>query len=340
MLLPLGDASDLNDIAKTRCYPPQGLLRNWSHSKALGTALSNLPSQDSDECLIHHIHGIWKAPQIIAARACLNSSKPYLFSVHGMLEPWLWKRQGIKKYSKKVLFWELLAKRYMKNSSILHAITPLERDHLHALLPGSKIEIIPNAIQLNSINERVENKPRSKRFLFLGRLEPKKGIDILINAFAHSGLSPEWGLDIVGSSCSDSYLSILSNLVDKHSLCNSVNFHGALLGDRKKSFLQSAWAMVTPSHSEVVGLVNLEAAESYLPSITTYQTGLSDWTEGGGLLITPDVLQLSNALTEASCWSTEEQFDRGVASRSLVEQRYSWNHVMPLWENLYSQISN
>ena len=98
--------------------------------------------------------------------------------------------------------------------------------------------------------------------------------------------------------------------------------------------------MVTPSHSEVVGLVNLEAADSFLPSITTYQTGLSDWTEGGGLLITPDVLQLSNALTEASCWSTEEQFDRGVASRSLVEQRYSWNHVMPLWENLYSQISN
>ena len=54
----LGDASDLNDIAKTRRYRPQGLLRNWSHSKALGSAFSNLTSQDSYECLIHHIHGV------------------------------------------------------------------------------------------------------------------------------------------------------------------------------------------------------------------------------------------------------------------------------------------
>ena len=98
--------------------------------------------------------------------------------------------------------------------------------------------------------------------------------------------------------------------------------------------------MVTPSHSEVIGLVNLEAADYFLPSITTHQTGLRDWTEGGGLLISPEVIPLSNALIQASFWTSEEQFDRGVASRSLVEQRYSWKHVMPLWENHYSQISN
>ena len=335
----LGDASDLDDITTTVKCPPQGLLNKWSYSKKLKNTLSEIALSNNDY-LIHHIHGVWKAPQALAAKVCKKSSIPFIFSIHGMLEPWLWKRQGLTHYTKKVLFWELLAKRNMSNSTIIHAITPHERDNLHKLLPGCDIEIIPNAIELCSIDSCSAKTRRDKRFLFLGRLEPKKGIDILIKAFAHSGLSPEWCLDIVGPSWSDSYFNNLRNLVNKYSLCNNVVFHGALFGDKKKALLRTAWAMVTPSHSEVVGLVNLEAADNFLPSITTYQTGLSDWTEGGGLLISPDMLQLSSALTMASCWSTEEQFDRGVASRSLVEKRYSWEYVMPLWESLYSQIAN
>ena len=92
------------------------------------------------------------------------------------------------------------------------------------------------------------------------------------------------------------------------------------------------------SHSEVVGLVNLEAADYFLPSITTPQTGLSDWSQGGGILSFPDVLSISRALIEASSWSSEEQFERGVASRSLVHKSYSWDHVTPLWHNLYTQL--
>ena len=336
----IGDASDLNDVASTVRYSPNGLLRYWSHSSELETAFSDISPPNNNGCCIHHIHGMWKAPQILAAKACRKLSMPFLFSVHGMLEPWLWKRQGVTNYAKKVLFWRLFARKHMSSSSIIHAITPRERDRLHTLLPDSKIEVIPNAIQLGSINNPSNIKTRTKKFLFLGRIEPIKGVDILINAFAHSGLGPEWCLDIVGPSFSDTYLSTLQNLVHSHSLSTCIKFHGPLVGDEKKVLLQTAWAMVTPSHSEVIGLVNLEAADNFLPSITTHQTGLRDWTEGGGLLISPEVIPLSNALIEASFWTSEEQFDRGVASRSLVKTRYSWDAVMPLWESLYCQISS
>lgn len=335
----LGDASDLNDISRTVCYPPSGSLSSWSHSPGLDAALSNLSSSDNNQSSIYHIHGIWKAPQILAARSCHRSSVPFLFSIHGMLEPWLWNRQGAFHKIKKTLFWSLYAKQSISNSSIIHAITPLERDHLYALLPASRIEVIPNAIDLSPI---VPDKAssRKKNFLFLGRLEPKKGIDILINAFALSRLGPEWSLDIVGPPWSNSYLSSLKRLVHRYQLSDCIHFHGSLLGDDKKSFLESSWAMVTPSHSEVVGLVNLEAADHLLPSITTHQTGLNDWLDGGGLLVSPEVLPLSNALIQASLWSSAEQFERGLASRLLVEKRYSWSSVMPLWEDLYSTISS
>jgi glycosyltransferase involved in cell wall biosynthesis len=333
-----GDASDLGDIATIIKCVPHGFLRAWGHSPELASCLKGSTTSRKQNYALFHIHGVWKAPQALAARYSANSSIPCLFSVHGMLEPWLWKKQGIVHRLKKTLFWSLLTKDYMSNSTALHAITPLERDHLHALLPGCKIEVIPNAIDLDVLSpSRVI--ARDPKFLFLGRLEPKKGIDILIRAFAHANLNSDWCLEIVGPSWSDIYVESLQRLVIDSGLSHRVHFRGPLVGLAKQALLDESWAMVTPSHSEVVGLVNLEAAAHLLPSITTFQTGLSDWQDGGGLLVSPEVDSLSQALIECSSWSVAEQYERGLASRALVERRYSWAAVMPLWEDLYSVVS-
>jgi glycosyltransferase involved in cell wall biosynthesis len=334
-----GDASDLGDIANIIKSVPHGFLRSWGHSPELEICLKDSTTFQKQNCALFHIHGVWKAPQALAAIYSANLSLPFLFSVHGMLEPWLWKQQGIAHRLKKVLFWSLLSKKYMSKSTLVHAITPLERDNLHALLPNCRIEIIPNAIDLDALSPYCATA-RTKKFLFLGRLEPKKGIDILIKAFSHASLASDWTLEIVGPTWSDSYVESLYRLVENSGLLDRVHFRGPLVGLPKQALLESSWAMVTPSHSEVVGLVNLEAAAYLLPSITTYQTGLTDWLEGGGLLVSPEVDSLSRALIQSSSWSYEEQYERGLASRALVEKRYSWGAVMPMWQDLYSAISN
>ena len=61
-----------------------------------------------------------------------------------------------------------------------------------------------------------------------------------------------------------------------------MEFLGPVYGAEKWALIQRAWAMIVPSYSEVVGMVNLEAALCSVPSITTYETGLTDWNEGGG----------------------------------------------------------
>ena len=333
-----GDASDLSDIVKIAKLTPHGCLRSWGYSLRLENYLNKSISLQEFGHSLFHIHGVWKAPHILSAKYSAISSVPFLFSVHGMLEPWLWKQQGFAHRLKKILFWSLLARKYMIKSTVVHAITPLERDHLHALLPSCRIEVIPNAIDLVSFPPS-GFRSRDKKFLFLGRLEPKKGIDILIKAFAHASLGSDWTLEIVGPSWSDAYVELLRNLVVNSGLSGRIHFHGPLVGSAKQAILEDSWAMVTPSHSEVVGLVNLEAAAYLLPSITTYQTGLSDWLDGGGLLVSPEVDSLSQALIQSSFWSVEEQFERGLASRALVEKKYSWSAVLPMWEDLYSSIS-
>ena len=90
-----GDASDLGDIATIIKCVPHGFLRSWRHSPELASCLEDsTPIREQTDSLFH-IHGVWKAPQVMAARYSAKSSIPCLFSVHGMLEPWLWKKQGI-----------------------------------------------------------------------------------------------------------------------------------------------------------------------------------------------------------------------------------------------------
>jgi len=90
-----------------------------------------------------------------------------------------------------------------------------------------------------------------------------------------------------------------------------------------------------PSFSEVIGMVNLEAALYQCPTVTTYQCGLNDWEEGGGQLVEPEVAQLTEALLSCTQWTEDERRQRGETSLKLVEEKYSWHHVVKLWLELY-----
>jgi glycosyltransferase involved in cell wall biosynthesis len=344
-----GDASDLADVAEVLRCPPQGIGRAWSLGPALRPTLSGTLARLAGQGGVLHVHGLWTAPATLAPDLARRSGVPAVFTAHGMLVPWLWNQQGAAVRLKKAAFWRLLGAPALRQCGVVHAITPMERDELQALLPASRIEVIPNAIELASEPEvgagstRPAAPERDHLILFLGRIEPKKGADILIRAFARAvdqGLGADWRLCIAGPPWSERYLGTLQALVRDSGLGSRVEFTGAVFGAAKQALLARAWVLAVPSHSEVVGLVNLEAAAASLPSITTHQTGLWDWEEGGGLLIQPDDDALARALLETAGWSAAEQRQRGQASRRLVQRRYSWQAVLPQWRALYDDLAS
>lgn len=317
--------------------PPTGIGRYWYWGKGMLNELEDL-SRSSDSA-IFHIHGVWSAPQYLASKVAYAEKLPSIISTHGMLEPWLWNCQGLKVLLKKKLYWALMASRVYNQASILHAITPLERDHLSQLVPNVPIEIIPNAVDISKYGYIELNQNREKIILFLGRIDPKKGVDILIKAFFAASLTHEWRLIIAGPSWSDIYMKYLKELVVAFKLENRVDFIGSIFGEEKISLLKKVWVLAVPSYSEVVGLVNLEAALYGLPTITTHETGLFDWNEGGGLLISPNVEQLTSAIIQVSSWSDAEHKSRGEGSLDLVRKKYSWDVVEPMWCELYQQVA-
>jgi glycosyltransferase involved in cell wall biosynthesis len=117
-----------------------------------------------------------------------------------------------------------------------------------------------------------------------------------------------------------------------------VEFIGPIFGEAKWKWIKRAWVVAVPSNTEVVGIVNLEAAACGTPTITTFETGLTRWGESGGMLIHPNVHELAVSLRQVSAWTDSERISRGKVSRRFIEQFFSWDVVLPQWLELYESV--
>jgi glycosyltransferase involved in cell wall biosynthesis len=281
-----------------------------------------------------HVHGVFAPLQRTAVLIALKSEIPVVLSLHGMLQPWAWRQRGVFHFALKRLYWRVLLRPVLKRVQCVHVITRQEAEVCATEFPLLPQVLIPNAIDLTGHNPQQSAPARERYILFLGRLHPVKGIDLLIAAFAameHSG----YKLVIAGPEHSASYTDQLRQMVVREKLMDDVSFVSGVFGAEKFDLLAKAWVVVVPSHSEVIALVNLEAAICYTPTITTNATGLSDWDKSGGVLIDPDVVQLTNALTQATSWGMEERLKRGRQARLFVEESYNWDRVVGVWLAAY-----
>ena len=312
----------------------------WRYPRGLGKYLEKISSSPGH---ILHLHGVWQAPQWLGARAAGRHRAPALLTAHGMLEPWHW-HDGRLRRLKKLIYWYGLAYPAFRRLPLIHAITPLERDHLAAHFPGQRLKVIPNALDLSEADAFLAGEGGQAEgaeppyLLFLGRLHPKKGLEVLIEAFAQAFLRQPYRLVIAGPAATPAYAQRLEGLVRAWGLERQVTFLGSVAGAKKWQLYRHAWAFCAPSHSEVVGLVNLEAAAVETPVITTPQTGITDWQEGGGLLVPPRVDELRQALEQVFSFSEQERRLRGQKLRQLVERRYSWEVVGRQWIGLYQEL--
>ncbi|HID24234.1 MAG TPA: glycosyltransferase [Planctomycetaceae bacterium] len=287
-----------------------------------------------------HIHGVFTNIQHSVVKAAIDTSVPLLLSSHGMLAPWLWQRHSYSYSFVKRLYWNLWMKPVLRKVSYIHAITKIEATHLKQEFPAIPQILIPNVIDLNQIAEPSEKQSPEKFFVFLGRLHPVKGVDLLIRAYYQAHLGDSWQLVIAGPDFNPTYGQELRQLVVKLGLSDHVDFIGPVYGRQKYALLSKAWGAVVPSYSEVVALVNLEAAAVLTPTITTTGTGLHDWAESGGLLIETDIDSLTKALQSAAAWPLDERLRRGTQARAFVQERYSWQAVGPRWIKAYQKIAS
>ena len=136
-----------------------------------------------------HIHTVFSPLMSLAANICQIKGIPYIITPHGMLEPWSLNN----KKTKKDIYYKLLEKRNLEKASALQAIASVEKNNLHSLNVNQQLFYVPNGLNAREYNHLPSGELFREKFpettdkiliLFLARIDPKKGLDLLAPAFA------------------------------------------------------------------------------------------------------------------------------------------------------------
>lgn len=307
--------------------------KSWPFLKRLGISphMRRELARSAKEVHIIHNHSLWMLPNIYPASAIKGTNCRLVTSPRGTLSDYALNRS---RWLKKIV-WDMGQGLVLKNAACLHATSELEFKEIRQYGLKNPVAIIPNGIEIPNIQnkERLLLKPR--RLLFLGRIHPKKGIDILLRAWAIlENKFPDWELYIVGPD-NDGYLYQMQNLAKDLNI-ERVTFPGPAYGEEKCRVYQSADLFVLPTHSENFGMVVAEALANALPVIVTkgapwqgleiHECGW--WIDGGeGPLV--------ECLREALSLPKEELEGRGLKGRVWMEQEFSWERIGQMLHETY-----
>jgi glycosyltransferase involved in cell wall biosynthesis len=277
-----------------------------------------------------HIHGLWEQSTTAAVQAARALHKPYILSAHGMLESWALRNKRIKK----AIYAALAERANVNGAACLHALTHAEALDYRRFGSRSPIAVIPNGV---AIPERLDPEPFLQRFpelrakrlvLFLGRIHFKKGLDILVEAWAAAASRwPEAQLVLAGPDFEGTRAKIEA-LIAERSLQKSVFFTGMLRDELKWSALAASECFVLPSYSEGLSVSTLEAMGAGLPVIITEQCNLPDVARSNaGWIIKSNAGHLTVGINECLQNSHEANRQMGGRGRALIQEKYNWPSV-------------
>lgn len=261
------------------------------------------------------IHGLWLYNSYGTYRAwkkfkSINEIYPRLYIMpHGMLDPYFQKASDRKlKALRNILIWNLLEKQVINGiNGVLFTCEQelvLARQTFRGYRPKSELNIkygiLPppqykESMQFELI-EKFGNKPY---LLFLSRIHPKKGVDILIKAYQklknkHFD-APK--LIIAGPGLDTEYGKAIQKLASNDS---DIIFPGMLKGAEKWGAIYGAEAFILPSHQENFGISVVEAMACGTPVVISDQVNI--WSEiikgKGGIVCMDNEQSTYEALTK------------------------------------------
>ena len=247
------------------------------------------------------VDGIWQYHGVAVRRAVARSGIPFFVIPHGMLGSWF-KQTYPLKHAKKWIAWLLFDYWVLRDASGVLFSCDEERKHASRSfwLYRAKERTISNGAspppestqESADILLRAHPELRQKRvILFLGRIQPIKGLDLLIEAFARvSNDAPTLHLAIAGPG-DKAYTRQLQVLCGKLSVAHKVSWLGMLDPPMKWAALRASEVLALPSHHENFGVVVAEALACSVPVLISDQVNIWETVESAKAgFVAPDTL--------------------------------------------------
>ena len=271
-----------------------------------------------------HIHALFSYSSVIAAVFARKRRVPYIVRPLGVLNRWgvRNRRQWLKRLSI-----QLLESRILRGATVIHYTTTRERTEAreaHRTI-GERDSVVlpipllaPESVDSENSEDFAQSHQELKGYrivLFLGRLDPIKGLDLLLPAFAEARAAfPHWLLVIAGTG-DEAFVRSLQKRAEELRLgSEALMWTGHLNTTAKTAALSAADVFVLPSYSESFGIAAAEALASGVATILSSNCGLAEDVSdaGAGIVFECSVPALTAALKRVF---EDDQFRDQLAQR-------------------------
>ena len=190
-----------------------------------------------------HLTAVYSFPTLPTLFFCRLFNKPVVWSPRGALQRWEGSSRVVLKW-----VWDVMCQKLVAGTNlVLHATSQAEAEQGLKSFPRTRVAVIPNGVEIPQNLRKVASNGKL-RLLYLGRLHPIKGIELLLEACGLvQKLSRDWHLSIAGTG-SPSYVGFLKSKVQKLGLCEQVEFVGEVFEEDKDAIFSQSDVAVVPSH--------------------------------------------------------------------------------------------
>lgn len=286
-----------------------------------------------------HIHALFSFAATAGAFWAARRGVPYLVRPLGVLNAWGLRNR--RPFLKRLSLC-LIERRILANAAAAHFTSEQERCEAELVAPGTRGVVIPNPVATLGVDQNPRTEALLLKYpelagkrvvLFLSRVDPKKGLDLLLDGFAKiRAVCPDTALVVAGNG-DESFVARLREQAQRLGVQRDVIWAGFLEGEEKQAMFAAADVFVLPSYSENFGIAVVEAMASGLPVIVSDQVGIHhDVTRAGaGLVVRCDANEVSGAVVQmlSDCEARSQiarnavllakKFSPEVVSETLIE---------------------
>jgi glycosyltransferase involved in cell wall biosynthesis len=250
------------------------LTKDHSHfSPALYAALWKKAKPDT----IVHIQAWWNLVSVFSCAISLLRGAPTVISARGTLSSYSFNNRTSLP---KKLFHLFIGRPLLKRSHF-HVTSEKEKQDILNLINPKSISVIPNFVRLPTpaVSQK-KDFDNNFKFLFLSRVEEKKGIELLFESLAN--LRGKWTLTIAGTGLAN-YVEELKTLSDKLNIADKIAWVGHLANEVKFDVMKSHHLMILPSFDENFANVVIECLAVGTPVLISENVGLADYVKANNL---------------------------------------------------------
>lgn len=286
-----------------------------------------------------HVHAVFSHSSIAAGRACRRLGVPYVVRPLGTLDPWSLRRHAWRKR----LLLRVAVRSLLAGAAAMHYTSDEEGRLAESALPWlPRRVIVPLGVDEQLFAESAGGAASESPYvLALSRLDPKKGIEIVIDAFHHLAdkqAFSHWSLVIAGDG-DPAYVAGLRTAAERGPAASRISFRGWVAGPDRVRLLRGASLFALPSYQENFGIAMVEALAAGVPVMVSPGVNLGADVEaaGGGWVVSRDQTVWRNAL-QAVLADDEGRQARAQCAREYAKQ-FRWHTVATTLKALYAEVT-